>query len=182
MPRRILINKKRIVEPDWIYRSPLVGLLLNHLQRKGKKTIASKIMYEAFDIIKKWTHKDPLKIFEQSVKNLRPEFGFFTTRKGKSIWYHIFRLRAYKGISLCLRWMADSTRKRSGHYMSRKLALEIIATAKNSSPSFKKRRALYAIVREHIHRCKQKKKNKNDGKKKQNNGKNNKNNKKKNIF
>jgi small subunit ribosomal protein S7 len=157
MPRRTLVSKRRVVEPDWVYRSPLVGLLLNHLQRRGKKTIASKVMYEAFDIIGEWTHEDPLKVFEQSVKNLRPEFGFSTTKRGRSVWYRVFRLRAYRGISLCLRWMVDSARERSGHCMSRKLALEIIATAKNSSPSFKKRRALYAVVRSHIHRCRKRK-------------------------
>jgi small subunit ribosomal protein S7 len=152
MPRRVLVSRKRVVQPDWVYRSPLVGLLLNQLQKRGKKTVAEKVLYESFDIIRRWTGEDPLNVFEQAVRYARPAFGVWCTKRGRSRWYFPFRYRAYRGISLCLRWIVTAARDRSGHRMSRKLAREIIATAQNNSSSIRKRRALYSLVKEHYFR------------------------------
>merc|ERR1711933_146784 len=104
-------------------------------------------------MIRALTDKDPLRVFEAAIRTARPEFSVITTRRGRrSIHYYPYRLRSHKGISLCLRWIVTSARKRSGHYMSRKLAREIIATAQNSSRTIRKRRALYGLVKEHAFR------------------------------
>ena len=139
---------------------------MNHLQKKGKKTVASKILYDSFDIIKKLTKKDPLKVFEQAVKNARPSFRIWKTRRGRSVWYYPFRMKAYTSISLGLRWLITFTRKhkkkrkktkRKKSYrtkipMAVKLAREIISTAQNNSKTIRTKRALYSIVKQHYWR------------------------------
>jgi small subunit ribosomal protein S7 len=158
MPRGEFVSLKRNVEPDWIYRSRLLGLFLCHLMERGKKTLAEKILYGAFDVIEASTGQDPLRVFEQALRNVAPEMGVVSTRRGRSIRHYPVRLRTSKRVSVSFKWILASARKRQGGGMAYKLAREIIGTAQNNSASIKKKRALYKVVKDnHMYRLPKKK-------------------------
>jgi len=134
------ISKKRFPEVDAIYSSYLVSLLITRILKSGKKTTAKKIVYEAFEIIRKKTNEDPLKIFETAIKNASPVVEVKARRIGGSTYQVPIEVNRFRATNLSLRWVIQYSKQRVGRSMSIKLANEIIDTANEIGNTIKKKR------------------------------------------
>ena len=138
MPRKGPAAKREVPE-DPIYHSQLVTSLINHLMLDGKRGTASKILYEAFDMIKEKTGKDPLEVFEQAMENVMPVLEVKARRIGGSNYQVPIEVRPDRRRTLGLRWIVNYARLRGEHTMSERLAKEIMDAANNTGAAVKKR-------------------------------------------
>ena len=133
------ISKKRFPETDAVYNSYLVSLLITRILKSGKKTIANKIVYQAFDIIKKKTNEDPLSVFEKAIRNASPIVEVKARRVGGSTYQVPVEVSSFRATNLALRWIIRYGNQRVGRSMSIKLANEIIDTANDIGNTIKKK-------------------------------------------
>ncbi|GAB6934005.1 MAG TPA: 30S ribosomal protein S7 [Calditerricola sp.] len=138
MPRRGPVPR-RDVDPDPIYNSKLVTKLINKLMIDGKKSKAQKILYEAFEIIRQRTGKDPMDVFEQALKNVMPVLEVRARRVGGANYQVPMEVRPERRVSLGLRWLVQYARLRNEKTMQERLAAEIIDAANNTGGAVKKR-------------------------------------------
>ncbi|MDP8289571.1 MAG: 30S ribosomal protein S7 [Candidatus Susulua stagnicola] len=130
---------KRDIKPDSKYDSIVVGNLVNIIMRDGKKSIAQKIIYDAFDIVSQRTKEDPIKAFFAAVDNARPRMNVKPRRIGGATYQVPLEVTKEKGISIAIRWIKDSALKKKGKPMKIKLAEEIISAFKGEGPVIKKK-------------------------------------------
>jgi len=130
---------KRDIKTDPKYDSLVVGNLVNIIMRDGKKSIAQKIIYEAFDIVSQRLKEDPIKAFFAAVDNARPRMNVKPRRIGGATYQVPLEVTKEKGISIAIRWIKDSALKKKGKPMKIKLAEEIISAFKGEGPVIKKR-------------------------------------------
>jgi len=140
------ISKKRFPEVDAIYSSYLVSLLITRILKSGKKTTAKKIVYEAFEIIRKKTNEDPLKIFETAIKNASPVVEVKARRVGGSTYQVPIEVNRFRATNLSLRWVIQYSKQRVGRSMSIKLANEIIDTANEIGNTIKKKEETHKMA------------------------------------
>ena len=129
----------RDVLADPIYNSKLVTRLINNIMIDGKKGVAQKIVYSAFDIIKEKTGKDPLEVFEQAMENIMPALEVKARRVGGATYQVPIEVRPERRQTLGLRWLTKYSRERSEKTMCERLAAEIIDATNNVGGSVKKR-------------------------------------------
>lgn len=141
------ISKKRFPKPDTIYDSYLVSLLVTRILKSGKKTIAKKIVYEAFEIIKKKTSENPLSIFEKSIQNASPIVEVKSRRVGGSTYQVPVEVNRFRSTNLALRWVIECANQRTGKSMSIKLANEIIDTANEIGNTIKKKEETHRMAK-----------------------------------
>ena len=130
---------KRDVLPDPIYKSKVVTKLINQIMRDGKKGTAQKILYEAFDIIKEKTNKEPMEVFEEAMKNIKPALEVKSRRVGGANYQVPVEVKPVRAQALAFRWLINYARLRNGHSMAENLANEIIDAANGSGASVKKK-------------------------------------------
>jgi small subunit ribosomal protein S7 len=140
------ISKKRFPNPDTIYNSYLVSLLITRILKSGKKTIAKKIVYEAFEIIKNKTNEDPLTIFEKSIQNASPIVEVKARRVGGSTYQVPVEVNGFRATNLALRWVIQYANQRVGRSMSIKLANEIIDSANDIGNTIKKKEETHRMA------------------------------------
>jgi len=140
------ISKKRFPQPDAIYNSYLVSLLITRILKSGKKTIAKKIVYEAFDIIKKKTNEDPLTIFEKAIRNASPIVEVKARRVGGSTYQVPVEVNGFRATNLALRWIIRYADQRVGRSISIKLANEIIDTSNDIGNTIKKKEETHRMA------------------------------------
>ena len=138
MPRRGSIAKRDVL-PDPIYRSKLVTRLINNIMLDGKKGVAQKIVYGAFEIITEKTGKDPLETFEAAMENIMPVLEVKARRVGGSTYQVPIEVRPERRQTLGLRWLTAYSRARSEKTMKERLAGEIMDAANNLGAAVKKR-------------------------------------------
>ena len=138
MPRRGGVQKRDVL-PDPIYNSKVVTKLVNQVMEDGKKGIAQRICYDAFDIIKDKTGREPLEVFDQAMENVMPMLETKARRVGGSNYQVPIEVRPERRQTLGLRWLVTFTRKRGERTMAEKLAAEIMDAANNTGASVKKR-------------------------------------------
>ncbi|MGI6678237.1 MAG: 30S ribosomal protein S7 [Dehalobacterium sp.] len=138
MPRRGNIRKIEIL-PDPVYHSKVVTKFINQLMLDGKKSTAESIVYNAFDIIKSKTGKEPIEVFDAAMKNVMPVLEVKARRVGGANYQVPIEVRPERRQTLGIRWMVDYARKRGGKSMEDKLAGEIMDAANNTGASVKKR-------------------------------------------
>ena len=138
MPRRGSIAKRDVL-PDPIYRSKLVTRLINNIMLDGKKGVAQKIVYGAFDIISEKTGKDPLETFEAAMENVMPQLEVKARRVGGSTYQVPMEVRPERRQTLGLRWLTTYSRQRSEKTMKERLAGEILDAVNGAGGAFKKR-------------------------------------------
>lgn len=129
----------REITPDPKYADVLVAKLINKVMRDGKKTIARKIVYNAFEIIRQKTGQDPLEVFKKAVENVKPILEVRPRRVGGATYQVPIEVRPERSISLALRWIVQYARERKGKPMMVKLAEELMAAARGEGMSVKKR-------------------------------------------
>jgi len=125
--------------PDPRYHDVLVSGLVNTLMRKGKKSVAEAISYQAFDLIKEKTKNDPLKVFQSAVENIKPIVEVKSRRVGGASYQVPVEVRSQRRISLALRWLTQYAKQRTGKSMQEKLAAELIDAANNTGGAVKKK-------------------------------------------
>ena len=130
---------KRDVLADPIYNSKLVTKLINQVMQDGKKGTAQKILYEAFDIIKENTNKDPMEVYEKALENIKPALEVKSRRVGGANYQVPIEVRTDRSQALALRWLVQYSRLRGGHSMALNLANEIIDASNGVGGAVKKR-------------------------------------------
>ena len=140
------ISKKRFPQPDAIYNSYLVNLLISRILKSGKKTIAKKIVYDAFDIIQKKTNEDPLSIFEKAIRNASPIVEVKARRVGGSTYQVPVEVSGFRATNLSLRWIIRYGSQRVGKSVSIKLANEILDTANDIGNTIKKKEETHRMA------------------------------------
>lgn len=138
MPRKGPVPK-RDIPPDPIYNSKIVAKLINQVMRKGKKSLAEKICYGAFEIIRQKTGRDPLEVLDQALKNVMPVLEVKARRVGGANYQVPVEVRPERRLTLGLRWITQYARERSGKSMMEKLAAEIMDAANNTGGAVKKK-------------------------------------------
>ena len=138
--------KRVLIQPDPIYGSRLVNLLIARILQSGKKSIAQKIVYNALEIIIAKTEEHPLFILAKAVKNVTPQVEVKARRVGGSTYQVPIEIRAYRGTNISLRWINEAAKSRSGKSMAIKLANEIIDASKESGNAIKKREQTHRMA------------------------------------
>jgi len=134
--------RKRVWNPDPIYGRVDVARFINHIMRHGKKSLAQKIFYKALEVIKKNTKKDPLKVWEEALKNVTPKVEVRARRIGGATYQVPFEVRAERGFSLACRWIIEAARNKKGRPMFEKLASEIIEAASKKGEAYNKKETI----------------------------------------
>ncbi len=130
---------KREILPDPKYHNLVVAKFINYLMRGGKKTVAQKVLYSAFDLLKEKTKKDPLDIFDEAMKNVSPTVETKSRRVGGANYQVPMPVRGVRRNALAFRWILGAARSRKGQPMAVKLAEELMAAAENQGEAVKKR-------------------------------------------
>ncbi len=138
MPRRREVKKREIL-PDPKYNSKLVAKFINHVMRKGKKSVAERIVYGAFDVVAQRTNKDPLEVFHQALDNVRPVIEVKSRRVGGATYQVPVEVRPERRDTLAMRWIVAYAKQRSEKTMVNKLAGELLDAAQNRGGAVKKR-------------------------------------------
>ena len=138
MPRRGNVPKREIL-PDPVYGSVLVTRLINSVMLDGKKGVAQKVVYGAFDIIKEKTDKDPMEVYTQALENIMPSLEVKARRVGGATYQVPIEVRPERRQTLGLRWLTNYSRSRSEKTMKERLAGEIMDAANNLGSAVKKR-------------------------------------------
>ena len=138
MPRRGNVPKREIL-PDPIYNSVLVTKLVNSIMLDGKKGVAQKVGYGAFDIIQEKTEKDALEVFRDALENIMPTLECKTRRVGGANYQVPMEVRPVRRQTLGLRWLTNYSRARSERTMKERLGGEIMDAYNNAGNAVKKR-------------------------------------------
>jgi len=125
--------------PDPRYNSVVVAKFVNNLMERGKKSLATRIVYEALDTMAERTKRPALEVFEDALKNATPLVEVKPRRVGGSTYQIPVEISANRRMALAMRWLIDSARKRSGRDMSARLAGELMDAARNEGNTVKKR-------------------------------------------
>ena len=138
MPRKGYVAKRDVL-PDPIYNDKVVTKLINNIMIDGKKGIAQKICYGAFDIIKEKTGKDPLEVFEQALNNVMPVLEVKARRVGGATYQVPVEVRPDRRQALGLRWLVNYARLRGERTMKERLAAEILDATNSMGGAYKKK-------------------------------------------
>lgn len=138
MPRRGKVAKRDVL-PDPMYNSKLVTRLINSVMLDGKKGVAQKIVYGAFEIVQEKTGKEPLEVFEQAMENVMPSLEVKARRVGGATYQVPIEVRPERRQTLGLRWLTMFARKRGEKTMKERLAGEIMDACNNTGAAVKKR-------------------------------------------
>ena len=145
MPRRGKISKRDVL-PDPIYNSKLVTRLINNVMYDGKRGVAQKIVYGAFEIIQEKTGKEPLEAFEEAMENVMPQLEVKARRVGGSTYQVPMEVRAERRQTLGLRWITTYSRSRGEKTMAEKLAGEIVDAINSAGGAFKKKEETHRMA------------------------------------
>lgn len=137
MRRRRSTRRELLSDPK--YNNKIVSKMINMFQWDGKKATSEKIIYEAFDILKERTHKNPLEIFQKALENVRPLLEVKSRRVGGATYQVPVDVRPDRGVTLALRWIRDFARQKKGRAMQLKLADELMDAYNKTGAAIKKR-------------------------------------------
>ena len=145
MPRRAAAVRRE-VQPDAVYNNRLVTQLINKVLLDGKKSLAERIVYGAFDIVAEKTQQDALSVFKKAMDNVRPTLEVKPKRVGGATYQVPMEVNPRRATTLAIRWIVDFSRNRKEHTMAQRLAAEIMDAAENTGASVKKREDLYKMA------------------------------------
>ena len=137
---------KRDVLADPIYNSKLVTKLINTIMVDGKKGVAQTILYDAFEMVKEKTNKEPMEVFEKALANIKPALEVKSRRVGGANYQVPVEVRADRSQALGLRWLVNYARLRNGHTMAENLANEIIDASNGVGAAVKKREDMHSMA------------------------------------
>jgi small subunit ribosomal protein S7 len=138
MPRKGTVERREVL-PDPIYGNSLVERFTNCLMHEGKKSVAQRIVYDAFELIRQRTNDDPLKVFKKAVDNVKPALEVKSRRVGGANYQVPVEVNRNRQTSLSLRWIIGYARARGEKSMVERLAAELMEAAGNKGGAIKKR-------------------------------------------
>ena len=130
---------KRQVEVDPVYGTKVITKFINSLMLDGKKTVAEKIVYRTFDIIKEKTKQDPLEMFNEAIKNVKPNLEVKSRRVGGATYQVPVEVRSERAQALAIRWLIESSKKRGDKTMQERLSKEFLDASTNKGNAIKKK-------------------------------------------
>lgn len=139
-------NYKRDRQPDMKYGSVAVARFINSIMRNGKKSIAEKVVYDAFDAVKTQTKEEPLKVFEKALENAQPLVEVASKRVGGANYQVPREVRPERKFMLATRWMITAARAKKGKDMALRLAEEIVSASKNEGAAIKKKQDIHRMA------------------------------------
>ena len=145
MPRRSGVPKRDVL-PDPIYGSKVVTKLTNQVMLDGKKGIAQKIVYDAFDIIKEKTGSEPMDVFTKALENVMPQLEVKARRVGGSTYQVPMEIRPERRQTLGIRWLVLFSRKRGEKTMKERLAAELMDAYNSTGASFRRKEEMHRMA------------------------------------
>ena len=145
MPRRREVPKRDIL-PDPKFGSVEVSKFMNAVMQDGKKSVAERIIYGAFEIISQKSGKDPLEVFASAIANVKPVVEVKSRRVGGANYQVPVEVRPARRSALAMRWLRESARKRSEKSMGQRLAAEMLEAAENRGGAVKKRDEVHRMA------------------------------------
>ena len=145
MPRRAAVVRRETT-PDAKYNNRLVSQLINKVMLDGKKSLAERIVYGAFDRVEEKTGEDVLTVFKKAMDNIRPTLEVKPKRVGGATYQVPMEVNSRRSTQLAIRWLVDYSRKRKEHTMIERLAAEIMDAANNTGAAVKKREDTYKMA------------------------------------
>lgn len=138
MPRRYRPPKRK-VDPDPKYNSVQVAMMINRIMRRGKKSLAQRIMYTALDLVAERAKRNPLEVLDQAIRNVTPMVEVKARRVGGATYQVPVEVNPYRRNSLAMRWILQAARARGGRGMAEKLAGELLDAANGQGAAVKKK-------------------------------------------
>ncbi len=138
--------EKRQVPPDPRYGSVQVQSFINRVMKDGKKSTATRIVYDAFDLIAQRTKKNPLEVFEQAIKNVSPVMEVRPRRVGGATYQIPMEVPRHRQFALATRWILGAVRSRGGKTFAEKLAAELMDAANNTGTAIRKREETHKMA------------------------------------
>ena len=145
MPRRGFIPKREVL-PDPIYGTVTVTKLINQIMLDGKRGVAQQVCYQAFDIIKEKTGKEPGDVFQEALNNVMPQLEVKARRVGGATYQVPIEIRPERRQTLGLRWLVDFSRKRGERTMAERLALELIDASNSAGKAFGRKEEMHRMA------------------------------------
>mgnify|MGYP003495591499 FL=1 len=145
MPRKGNVPVREVL-PDPLYNDVKVTKLVNNVMQDGKKGVAQKICYDAFDLIKERTGKEPMEVFNQALENVMPVLECKSRRVGGANYQVPLEVRPARRQTLGLRWIVSYAQKRSERTMKERLASELIEASNNAGGAFKKKEDMHKMA------------------------------------
>ena len=145
MPRRNAAVRRE-VQPDAVYNNRLVTQLINKVLLDGKKSVAERIVYGAFDIVAEKTGEDALSVFKKAMENVRPTVEVKPKRVGGATYQVPTDVNSRRSTTLAIRWMVTFSRARKERSMAERLAAEIMDAANGTGASVKKREDVFKMA------------------------------------
>ena len=145
MPRRGNVPKREVL-PDPMYNSVLVTKLVNSVMLDGKKGVAQKVVYDAFDIIKEKTGKEATEVFQAALNNVAPQLEVKARRVGGATYQVPIEIRPERRQTLALRWIVEFSRKRGEKTMAERLAAELLDASNNTGAAVKRKEEMHRMA------------------------------------
>ena len=139
-------KRKPTIPPDPLYSSVLVNMTIRRIMGRGKKSLASRIVYDALKTIGERTGNDPIETFEQAIKNLTPLVEVKARRVGGATYQVPMEVKPLRGTTLAMRWLVQFSRSRNGRTMAAKLANEIMDAANETGGAIRKREETHRMA------------------------------------
>lgn len=145
MPRRYR-PESREIEPDVRYSSVQVQSFINRVMKRGKKSVASRLVYDALDLIQERTKKEPIEVFDQALKNVSPVMEVRPRRVGGATYQVPMEVPPHRRFALATRWILAAARARSSRSFSEKLAAELMDAANNTGSAIRRREETHRMA------------------------------------
>ena len=138
--------EKREVVPDVRFNSETVQLIINRVMKRGKKSTVTSTIYDAMDIVKERTGRDPMEVLDQALKNVGPMMEVRPRRVGGATYQVPMEVPTSRRMTLAMRWIIDASRSRSGKSFAEKLSGELIDASNNSGSAVRKREETHKMA------------------------------------
>lgn len=138
--------KKHQILPDRVYNDIMVTKFINQVMRKGKKTVAQKIVYQAFDKIQEKTKKESLEVFREAIKNTSPFLEVKSKRIGGATYQVPREVKGDRKVTLAMRWIIGAAKTKKGKPMREKLADELVDAFNNTGEAIRKRTNIHRMA------------------------------------
>ena len=138
--------ERRVIPPDPQYQNIELARFINRVMQRGKKTTAQRIIYNAFDIIREQSSREPLEVFQQAVRNATPQVEVKPKRVGGATYQVPTELRRERSEALGMRWLIRGARARKGMPMRRGLALELVEASRGEGSAVRRKEELHRMA------------------------------------
>lgn len=138
--------ERREVLPDVRYNNRHISMFVNRMMYGGKKSTALGVMYDALEMVAERSKKDPIEVFESALRNVQPTVEVKPRRVGGSTYQVPVDVKAYRGVTLAMRWIIQNARKRSGRNMASKLANEFMDASTGQGASIKRKDEVHKMA------------------------------------